>query len=127
MDLLKTCTVLDPKYKKLSFLNDKRELTKYYSTAAKKVNELNLEIDRFNESTSSITLSYPEDDVKDFPNIKKRIEKYVSFPKDFISKFYSKYGSLFARLGEAAKFYLITPATSVPTERLFSHAQYYYY
>ena len=125
LDLLRTCTVLDPKYKKLTFFNDKREMAKYYSSAGKTITDLNLDaIEKLNDSTSSINLSDPDDDETSFPNIKKEIERYVSFPKGSISKFYAQHEPLFSRLAQACKLFLITPATSVPTERLFSHAEF---
>ena len=36
-DILKTCTVLDPKYKRLSFIDSDKEKKKWYSIAQKTI------------------------------------------------------------------------------------------
>ena len=55
----------------------------------------------------------------------QEIKKYISHPKMSASKFFEEYGKTFQRLQVAAQFYLISPATSVPVERIFSHASFY--
>ena len=42
-EFLQTSTVLDPKYKKLSFLEDKKEIKKYYSSAVDSIKSLDFE------------------------------------------------------------------------------------
>ena len=54
----------------------------------------------------------------------QEIKKYISHPKMSASKFFEEYGNTFQRLQVAAQFYLISPATSVPVERIFSHASF---
>lgn len=40
------------------------------------------------------------------------------------AEFYPEYGNVFEQLSKASYFYLMSPATSVPVERVFSHASF---
>ena len=124
-DVLKTSTVLDPKYKKLNFLDDKKEIKKYYSTAIDSIKSLDFETEEKEvEVNSSLDFSDPKDDQNCFANIKQELEQYVSFPKGSVKEFYKKNCNIFSKISKAAKYYLITPATSVRSERVFKHAQF---
>jgi hypothetical protein len=52
------------------------------------------------------------------------LKKYVSFKKENYSDFYEGNGQIFKRLKKAASYFLLSPATSVPVERIFSHASF---
>lgn len=83
-----------------------------------------------NETSSSdsdsLNLSDEDDYKKEliFKTTKEEIKSYLIKPKDTVSEFYSKYHKQYSRLAQCVDHYLIAPATSVPSERLFSHAEF---
>ena len=99
IDFLKVATLLDPKFKKLSFLPF--NLHKVFYRDAK--NKIKTAFDKFKSN--------------------KEIKKYIHEPKDDIEKFYTQ-NTVFKKLIQAVKYFLICPATSVPTERIFSGAEF---
>ena len=123
-EFLQTSTVLDPKYKKLSFLEDKKEIKKYYSSAVDSIKSLDFENEDESVLNSSLDFSDPEDDQKVFSSIKQELDQYVSYPKGAVEEFYKMHSDVFSKISRAAKYHLITPVTSVPSERVFSHAQF---
>ena len=123
-EFLQTSTVLDPKYKKLSFLEDKKEIKKYYSSAVDSIKSLDFENEDESVLNSSLDFSDPEDDQKVFSSIKQELDQYVSYPKGVLEEFYKKHSDVLSKISRAAKYHLITPATSVSSEKAFSHAQF---
>ena len=47
-----------------------------------------------------------------------------SFKKSPPKEFYEEFGTTFQRLSVAAQYFLVSPGTSVPVERVFSHASF---
>jgi hypothetical protein len=67
-------------------------------------------------------LSDSDDNVVDFKTTLQEFKKYVSFKKDNYRDFYEGNGQIFKRLKKAASYFLLSPATCVPVERIFSLA-----
>ena len=124
-------TIVDPKFKKLSFLDEDADPNKYYKFAAKQIGKKFAIIPTVNAEISQKKVTkenFLSDDEYDSDSKTKttlqEIKKYISHPKMSASKFFEEYGKTFQRLQVAAQFYLISPATSVPVERIFSHASF---
>ena len=126
-------TIVDPKYKRLSFLDDDADVNKYYNFAAKEMDRIfgaNLvvisnenDIVHKTEETEHGFFS-DEDDATTEKTTLKEIKKYILHPNLNASKFYEEYGKNFHRMQKVAQAYLFSPATSVPVERIFSHASF---
>ena len=75
-------------------------------------------------NNEKMSLSDSDDDALDFKTTLQEVKKYVSHKKDNYSSFYETNGHIFKRLKKAASYFLLSPATSVPVERIFSHASF---
>jgi hypothetical protein len=123
-----TATVLDPKYKKT---HEKLENSKGYLKCV--ADTIDAKKFKFAEGSTSqknvpnneqMSLSDSDDDAVDFKTTLQELKKYVSFKKENYSDFYEGKGQIFKRLKKAASYFLLSPATSVPVERIFSHASF---
>ena len=55
----------------------------------------------------------------------QEIKKYLNFPQlSSISNVYENYSEILPRLSKCFEIFLLSPATSVPSEKLFSHASF---
>ena len=124
-------TIVDPKFKKLSFLDDDADPNKYYKFAAQQIDKkftiipsVNAEISQKKVTKENFLSDDEDDDGSKARTTLQEIKKYISHPKMSASKFFEEYGKTFQRLQAAAQFFLISPATSVPVERIFSHASF---
>ena len=64
-------------------------------------------------------LSDDEEKPTNYKNTLKEIQKYATYPKLWPEDFYPQYGYIFKRLEKAAKSFLLSPATSVPSKNYF--------
>ena len=69
----------------------------------------------------NICLSDPETTI-DCSTLQKEIKSYVAQPKSDLTEFYKKNHATFTRLTASLEKIMCIPSTSVPCERLFSHA-----
>ena len=127
-----TATILDPRFKKLHFLPDNADKNAYYKFAAATIDKKLGPRPKSNAAETPAPkkakrgfLSEDDDDVTEFTTTLQELKCYSSkYPKMVASKFYSSYGKNFPRLEKAADIFLLSPATSVPVERVFSHASF---
>ena len=123
-------TLLDPKFKQLKFLPPKSDIKAYHNFAAKFIDSqkfvptpaVSNNCNNGKENKKHF-LSEDEDD-SPLNSTFQEIKKYVDHPKMKPEFFYKQYGQKFSRLFAAAKIFLLSPATSVPVERVFSHASF---
>ena len=121
-----TSTVLDPSYKKLSFLKkNPKKVNEYYSIAAEHIKQQKIALDeKEDKENKDIKLSDSDDEQKICKNAKQEIAKYVSMDQMPLSLFYKMHSDCLPRLSKCVQIFLLSPATSVPCERLFSHASF---
>ena len=128
-----TATILDPMYKKLSFLKEDPELkVSYQNIAAQRIKDQDKDLSMIQIETKKIanqqkvkfSESESEENVKCFSTALKEIKAYVKYEKNKITNFYQKHSETFPRLSQCVELFLLSPATSVPCERLFSHASF---
>ena len=124
-DELITATVIDPQYKKLSFIEETSKKKSFYKIAAETIKAQNYETES-NESCVDdfLYFSDPDEDEANFTTPLKEINSFVLYPKDTVEKLYKANKKKFTRLSQAVEKFLLAPATSVPSERLFSHASF---
>ncbi len=119
-------TVLDPNYKKLSYLNKTpKKANEYYSIAAEVVKQQKIIIeDTEDKENRDVQLSDSDDEKNICKTVKQEIAKYISKDQMPLSNFYKTPCESLPRLSKCVQLFLLSPATSVPSERLFSHASF---
>jgi hypothetical protein len=134
-DELKAATTLDPIYKSLNFFNTKPDEKKVYRKAAA---ELVKKLDRDPApAAANNDEEEPRDDDFDMfflgekeplpftgGSYAEEVDKFCARDPGSFTAFFGANHREFARLGRAACEVLCVPATSVPCERLFSHAEF---
>ena len=125
-DILITSTVLDPNYKKLSYLNKiPKKANDYYSIAADVIKKQKIVIEDLEEKENKdVQLSDSDDEKNICKTVKQEIAKYISKDQMPLSNFYKTNCESLPRLSKCVHLFLLSPATSVPSERLFSHASF---
>ena len=120
-----TATVIDPRYKKLSFLKNDTKKQQYQSKAAEVIKNQGLVLEIIEEKENrKLSLSDSEEEKNSFTTPLKEIKKFCNYPRMEIGEFYQKYSDCFPRLAKCVEIFLLSPATSVPCERVFSHASF---
>ena len=124
-------TILDPRFKQLKFLDKDADIKAYYKFATDVIEQKFPEFARALDSRDGNLekkkkhfLSDDEEKPTNYKNTLKEIQKYATYPKLWPEDFYPQYGYIFKRLDKASKSFLLSPATSVPVERVFSHASF---
>jgi hypothetical protein len=128
---LKLATVLDPKYKHLSFLNKQTDKNKWYKEVkAYMNNEVCIEESDEENASEAVGLrrrlgsGFSDPGYIGLPEgIDEEFESYLTRRKSTVADFYGNTDNakFFPRLTALAASVFIIPATSVPCERLFSH------
>ena len=131
---LKLATVLDPKYKHLTFLNKPSEKSKWYKEVkAYMNNEVCIEESDEENATEAVgprrRLGSGFSDPGDIglpETINEEFDAYLTRPKSTVAAFYGNTDNAkcFPRLTAFAASVFIILATSVPCERLFSHCSF---
>lgn len=132
-EILMTATFLDPSFKRLSFLdlsiaNDKQMHKEFMKAAKKQIESKNILVPtppEKDDEKKGLGLSDTENETVHC-TLSAEIKEYVSMPRSNLNfnDFYSKYSDKFYKISKSAVLFLFSPATSVPSERLFSHASF---
>ena len=128
-------TVLDPRFKRLQFLPDNSDKAAYYKFAAEAIDRscpkpnnstnTDLVVKKIEETKENfLDFDGHDDNPLVFKTTLQEIKKYVSFKNSPPKEFYEEFGTTFPRLSVAPQYFLVSPGTSVPVERVFSHASF---
>ena len=132
---LMACTVVDPRYKKLNFLDldnpEDKILHKDFIRAAKKLIEKDTSLispaaKKMHSEKPKLVLSDSDGETTN-KTLAQEMKEYMSFGRENVYEFYKKFSEKFFRISNLANSILFSPATSVPTERVFSHASFQVY
>lgn len=126
--------ILNPKYKMLTIVKTSAKRSEYFDVAKQRISALsfpNNDYDIIENPEASFEIHLSEDGIQknnpiNFTTVVQELNNYLNIsnkPKESVESFYSN-NSEYKRLTECLDRFLLAFATSVPSERLFSHTEF---